>query len=283
LAARTSRGLPRGLVVTSYAVGALLLTAFFVYLGFPYDLLVARYLPPVESATAMQVRVGDVTPRVSFLGPGFTVRDVRATREDGPLVLVDRLFVRPAWSLSWLTGSPAFHVDLASPAGAGVGTVTLGHTGGFAGQLEGVEIEVLPVDRLLAQMELAGKLDADIDLHQRAEEDGGGFVGSVVFDAREGSIAAPGLPIALPYESLVGGLLFGEEGVFVRLADVALEGPMLAATIEGQVGSGSPGRQPLDLAVRYEIRNPTIASMFGGGRGDSQVAISGTLQRPVVR
>ena len=49
--------LPRWLVVTSYPFGALALTLLFIYLSFPYDLVVARLSRPIESAGA-----GDRSP-----------------------------------------------------------------------------------------------------------------------------------------------------------------------------------------------------------------------------
>lgn len=99
--------MPRWLRITSYPIATLLLTLLFIYLGFPYDLLVARYLPQMESVSSMQMRVGEVGPHVSLLGPGVALHDVRASREGGDPLLLDRLFVRPAWSISWLTGIPA--------------------------------------------------------------------------------------------------------------------------------------------------------------------------------
>ena len=95
------RAVPRWLVVASYPLGVLLLTLFFVYLGFPYDLLVARYTQPLEARTAMRVRVGDVEPHMSLFGPGVEVLDIQASRVGARMIAIDRVFVRPAWSFSW--------------------------------------------------------------------------------------------------------------------------------------------------------------------------------------
>jgi hypothetical protein len=139
------RAVPKWLAIALYPVGVLLLTLFFIYLGFPYDLLVARYARPLESATAMRVRIGAVEPHVSLLGPGIEVLDVQASRPGERLISVDRVFVRPAWSFSWLTGSPALYLDLASGIGAGSGTITLGSSGAWEGEVSDVQIEALPL------------------------------------------------------------------------------------------------------------------------------------------
>ena len=102
---------------------------------------------------------------------------------------------------------------------------------------------------------------------------------------REGSVAGFGLPIALPFETLGGDLRFGDEGQLVAV-DGALEGPIVAATIVGSVGHAPrPGAQPLAMSVEYELRDPSIASMLGRGRGKGpgRMEVSGTLSQPRVR
>lgn len=275
--------LPRWLRYCTYPFGAVLLTLFFVYLGFPYGLLVARYLPQIESASSTRVRLGDVDAHLSLFGPGLEMMNVLASREDARPVALDRVFVRPAWSTSWLTGEPALHVDLAGAAGKGQGTITLGPAAGFAGVLEDLDVASLPL-AMISDFELAGMLDADIDLHRRPEDAGGGLVGLVAFGLADGSIAAPGLPMPVPFETLGGDLRFGEGDSLVLVEGVTLEGKLLAAQVDGQILAGrSPGREPLDLAVRYEIRNPMVASLFGGRSDKSQIKITGTMQQPIVR
>jgi type II secretion system protein N len=280
-AAEGSSATPKWGAAVAYPIGALLLTLLFIYLGFPYDLLVARHLHRIEAASRMDIEIGAVEPHVSLLGPGFELLDIRATREDSATLILNRIFVRPAWSLSWFALTPALHVDLASDVGSSEGTVTLGASGGWEGRVEGVKVRYLPLKERLANLDFDGILDADGDLHFRPAEDGGGFVGELRFDIREGSVAGPGFPIALPFETLGGNLRFGEEGELLRFEGVALEGPMLGATVEGKIGAArGASPPPLDIQVAYEARSATLASVIGG---NGSIQIGGTLQRPVTR
>ena len=71
------------------------------------------------------------------------------------------------------------------------------------------------------------------------------------------------MPLAVPFDQLAGRLTFGNEA-FMHVEDVALEGPMLAATVTGKVGRPSrQGAQSLDLDIRYELDDPALASMLG--------------------
>jgi type II secretion system protein N len=281
LADRAARAgsLPRWLVVTSYPLGALTLTLFFIYLSFPYDLVVARFSQPLESSTGMRILVGDVGPHLSLLGPGLEVRDVQAKPQAGRIIAVDRIFVRPAWSLSWFVGRPALYIDLASDLGSVDATIELGSRGSFDGELLQVQVAALPIEKWFSELDFAGVLDATVDLAAQAPEDGGGLVGLLHFDLRDGSVAGPGLPLALPFENFGGNLLFGEEGTFVRLDGVALEGPMIAATVIGQVRAApSAAGRLLDIGVDYQILDPGLVSMLGSGGG--QLKVGGTIARP---
>jgi hypothetical protein len=199
--------------------------------------------------------------------------------------VIDRIFVRPAWSLSWITLTPALHLDLASAIGSATGTISLGTDGGFEGQLRGVRVGSLPVSSWLASVDVDGTLDATIDLQRGGDESGGGLIGDVRFDLIDGSVAGPAFPIALPFTSLGGDLRFGATGALVSTENIALEGPVLAATIEGRIGeSPVPGSQPLEVDVTYEVRDEMIAAMLGGSRGGpTRLEVGGTLASPVVR
>jgi hypothetical protein len=98
-------------------------------------------------------------------------------------------------------------------------------------------------------------------------------------------VGGPGIPIALPFETFGGDLRFGEEGSLVRIDNGLFEGPLLAATIMGEIGpSAASGGPSLDIDVDYEIHDETLASMLGSfGGGESHIGIGGTLQRPVIR
>lgn len=280
--------LPRALVAAAYPLAGIVLTLFFIFLGFPYDLLAARISSAVEESTSLNLRIGRVSPHLGLRGLGLEIRDVRTGRQEGPQITIQKLVMRPAWSLSWFSGIPALHISAESEIGNGDGTLFMGEAVGWQGRLEGVQLAPLLQDTLQEGFELSGALDADIDLHANATEEGaegtagaerGGLVGHIRFDLRDGSFSGPGLPISVPFERLTGDLRFGD-GSFVRVEGARLEGPMLAATVAGNIGAASRrGAQPLDLRLSYELRDKSLVRTFGGARGEG--VISGTLQKPV--
>jgi len=278
--------LPAWLRIASWPIGGLLAFTFFVFLGFPYDLLALRLGSQIETATNARVRIGDVSPHLGLAGPGLAARQVLVSPQHGGTIAVERLVIRPAWSLSWFRGGPALHLDVSSDIGEAAGTLTLGDGGGWQGELEAVRLEYLPLE-MLESFQVDGLLDADIDLHGADAEAGGGLVGHVDFALREGSLGAEALPVAVPFDRLYGQLHFGGES-YVTVSGVQLEGPMIAGTIEGEVGNGAAADRPLSMKIVYEVQDPNLASMFGsfgrrGPDGGSEITISGTLARPIVR
>jgi type II secretion system protein N len=287
MAAPPPSRLPRWLVRAAYPIWGAVLTAFFIFLGFPYDQLAHRLSSQAEASMKMRVSIGEVSPHLGIAGPGLAVREVLAAPEGGRTIVLQELVVRPAWSLAWFRGDPAIHLDVTSEIGNGSGTIILGDRGGWDGSLDSVRVDYLPLDMLQA-FEIDGLLDADVDLHGAPEEEGGGLLGTVDFELRDGSIGTEGLPVALPFDRLHGQLRFGDES-YLTVSGVQIEGPLLHGTIEGRVGRGQPGRQPLSLAVSYTVRDEELARLFAGigGRpdenGQSKLSISGTLSNPVIR
>lgn len=287
MAADPASRVPRWLRVASYPVAALLLTAFFVFLGFPYNLLAMRLGDAVGSSLDVRLRIGELSPHLGLLGPGLAAREVVAGREGARAFEIEELVLRPAWSLAWFRGTPAVHLDLTSEVGSAFGTVTLGDNGGWQGRLEAVRLSYLPLE-MLAAIDLDGLLDADVDLHAAGEEAGGGLLGTVDFDVREGSLSTDSLPIALPFDRLHGELLFGDDS-YLKLSGVELEGPLVGASIEGRVGKApDPARQPLSIDVAYQVHDASLAGMLGargrpGPDGRTHLTVSGTLSKPVVR
>jgi type II secretion system protein N len=280
--------IPRWLAITSYPVGAVVLTAFFIYLGFPYDLLSQRFARTLESATGTTVRIGELSPHIGLAGPGLAARQVVQTKEGGETIVLEELIVRPAWSLAWLRGDPAIHVDLTSDVGNSNGTLTLGRSVGFVGTLEAVQVAHLPGE-MLELAPIDGILDATVDLQRMTTETGEELVGTVAFELRDGSLGGgAALPMVLPFERLYGSLHFGDD-TFMTLEGVVLEGPLADATIEGTIGHGpAPAHQPLSIKAAYKLRDPALARKIGsigkqGSDGRAHLAITGTLSRPVIR
>ena len=280
--------IPRWLVITSYPVGAIVLTTIFIFVGFPYDQLSGRLAGTIESAAGVRVHIGDLSPHIGLAGPGLAASQVQRIAESGQGITLERLVVRPAWSLSWLRATPAIHLDVTSEVGSGAGVLTLGQTGGWKGNLEAVQLAHLPVE-MLDLMSIKGTLDATVDLHQAATDAEATLVGTVSFELRDGSLGGTAaMPVIVPFDRLYGTLRFGDD-TFMTLEEVALEGPLVEATIEGQIGHGpSPDRQPLSIDAAYTMRDPNLARKLGsigqaGPDGRAHLTIAGTLARPVLR
>ncbi|MEE2672201.1 MAG: type II secretion system protein GspN [Myxococcota bacterium] len=279
--------IPRWLVLASYPVAALVLILFFIFLGFPYNQLAVRIGQIVESRMDIQMRIGDLSPHVGLGGPGLAASQVVARMKGRQPVALERLVLRPGWSLSWFRAKPAIHLDITSELGDGSGTLTVGNDWGWDGTLEHVALDLLPLDMLKA-FALDGTLDATIDLQRTSSDTGSEFVGMVEFDLRDGSFSTQGIPLAIPFESLHGRLDFGGEA-YISLSGVALEGPLLDGTIEGSVGRAAPpAGQAISLDVAFRPRDEGLASLLRGiaGVGEdgrSHLQISGTVAQPVVR
>ena len=287
MAAPTQSAFPRWLVIASYPVAAFVLILFFVFLGFPYDRLALRLGRSVESEMNVRLRIGELSPHIGLRGLGLAASDVLTGREGSRTIVLQKLVVRPAWSTAWFRGQPAIHLDVTSEVGDGSGTVTLGSTGGWDGILEDVQLDLLPIE-LLEVLDIDGTLDATVDLHRAGPEGDHGLVGQVDFDLRDGTLTTGGLPIALPFQRLHGRLDFGGEK-YVTLTGVELTGPLLDATIQGDVAyAESAGAQRISIDLAFQLRDESLAGLFGGmGRRDedgrTHLQVTGTIANPVVR
>ena len=279
--------LPRWLVLASDPLAGILMTAFFVFFGFPYDQLAVRLSDQAERSMQLRLRIGELAPHFGLAGPGLAARDVLAGRVGGRSVRIDELVLRPAWSLAWFRGTPALHIDFSGEIGRAAGVVMLGERGGIDGSFEGVRLEALPIEMPDA-FQVDGILDATVDLQRAAPDARDELVGTIEFDLRQGSVRTTELPVGVPFERLHGQLLFGGDA-YLTVSEVRLEGPMVAGTIEGHVGhGGSPERRPLSLEIAYEVRDAGLADLLGsigsrGGDGLSHLSVTGTLAQPVVR
>ena len=211
--------------------------------------------------------------------------DVLIRWPDGQRASVARASLHPAWSPSWLSGTPALHLDAESDLGGVVGVFTAGDVPGFDGKLLALDTGRLPLDRLLGGTRFDGRLDFDGALALRPT----GPVGDARFEAREGSVSAANLPIAVPYDLLEGRIRFGDDGS-VTLDGVRLTGPMLSASADGGTGPGpSLLLAPLELLVHLEVtdRNIRPALRSAGIRlkpdGTVDLTIRGSLAAPLIR
>lgn len=266
-------------------IGAVLLTLFFVAVGFPYDRV--RDLVAARAGQALQarVRMASLGPSFSLLGPGVHVTGLDATLANGQRVTLDEATVRPAWSTSWLRGRPSLHVDVSGALGRAAGTLTLGAEPGFDGDLYDVDLAKLPLESALSGLSLDGIATGSVDVQRTATGPRGRFD----LEAKGGSVALPGIPVALPFETLAAKALLTDQYLAEGLA-VNLQGPMLTAQISGNVGQAPmPMAAPLDLQVRVQVVDPSLQPMLAGTGlrfgpdGSADMKLTGTAGRPLLR
>lgn len=286
LVTRLERPIPRWLLIAGVPIGGFALTLLFVLLGFPYDRLAHQAAFRVERVTGVRVEIGELAPRISLRGPGMRAKDVRINRPGQHPLDLSRIFIRPAWSTSWLRLVPSIFVDARGPVGKVSGAITIGSEPGFAGSFEGLVLAELPLETLLGGATLDGALSGEADIF--LDETDGGPVGTLAFDAREGSVTVPASPIGIPYETIEGALEFGGDHL-ARVESLEVEGPMLSASLAGSVGKAAAmGRNPLDLDLKIKVVDPTLRQMIGRrvrfeSDGTAQMRVTGTLAAPVVR
>jgi type II secretion system protein N len=274
---------PRLLRWAGLPLAAALLTLFFVYLGFPYERLAGLVSAQAGRALGARVDVQSVGPALTWAGPGFEARGIGIRWDGNRRLQLDRALMRPAWSLAWLRGVPAFHTELEGPPGRVAGVWT--RDGSFAGDVEGLDLRAVPFDVFWSGDAPQGRVDAQADLRWSAA----GPEGELRFEAREGSLTLPDVPMALPYESCRGELVFGGDSL-VALESFALDGPLLAVAGKGSVGHAPRfSAAPLRLELELEAREPMVQSMLrsAGVRvardGSAAVVLAGTPGTPQLR
>jgi type II secretion system protein N len=285
MAAETNRtALPRALFVVGIPAVGVLLVAFFVYLGFPYDKLGDRIATEIQRSSGARIDFADIGASLQLAAPGIEATGVRATLNDGRSYRIERAMLRPAWSLAWFRGTPAVHAEIDSELGDAYGTLLLGKAGGWSGELTQVAVGKIPIPPLQAVGNLDGRFDASIDL-VLAEA---GLEGRIEFSATEGSVGLAKFPVDIPFETLSGELLFGGEN-FVSIESLKLDGPMLTASLTGKVlhaasFAEAPMRLEAKLSTEPNLRPAIVAAGVRVDRhGKSTVRITGTVESPMVR
>ena len=266
-------------------VGAVLLTLFFVAIGFPYERIRDVVASKASLALRAQIRMGTFGPTLTLLGPGLRATNLDVAFADGRRLSFDDAQARLAWSTSWLRGRPAFHIDVLAAQGRAVGTLVLGAEPGFDGTLEDVDLAKLPLDTALPGLSLDGMASADVDIHNTPA----GPRGTIDLAAKQGSIALPGLPVALPFETLAAKTELTDASLAGNI-NVDLQGPMLTARITGNVGqSPMVASAPLDLQLQMKVVDPSLKPMLAGTGlrfaqdGTTEMHVTGTVGRPLLR
>jgi hypothetical protein len=242
-------------------LAAALCFLLFLHLGFPYDRLAGPVAQRIGQATGMQVQIGELAPRLSLGGPGLDALGITATPPGGRPIRLERAFLRPAWSAAWLHGDPALHLDLT-----------------------GVELASLPLAAALPGSSLEGQAQIGLDWVVSDESS----QGRSRFDARDGSLGLPGLPMPLPFTRFQGELRYGGESL-VEIEDATLTGPLVSLQLEGRLGRGaSVETSPLQLDLEYSAQPELKAPLAAAGiqlapDGKGKLQITGTPTRPEIR
>jgi type II secretion system protein N len=276
--------LPRPLFVIGVPLCGIFLVSLFIYLGFPYEKLGDRITTEMRRSGDVRIDFRDVGPSLHLAGPGIEATGVRATLAGGETFRLERAMIRPAWSLAWFRGAPAVYAEIESEMGRAEGTLILGASRGWSGDLEQVDVGKLPLSALAPVGTINGVLDASVDILLGEQ----GPEGQVVFEARDGSVGLANFPMDLPYEKLSGELLFGDDA-YVAVKRLDLAGPMLNAGVTGSVlQAPSFSQAPLQLEIELEAE-PAIsgamrrAGLRVGRNGKTKVRVTGTVAKPKVR
>jgi type II secretion system protein N len=276
--ARLGRGI-------GWLLAGLALTALFSLWLLPWDRYRGLAERELSRAIGAEVRVGSLGPA---LGRGIAVlrlRDVELAFDGGRRLAISELRVRPALSTSWLRLEPAVRVLAASEAGGLNGTCWLGERPGFAGDVENLALELLPLEGFADGLALRGRADLTLDL----VSDGAGLTGEVELAAREGTVAFPPYGLPIPYATARGSLTLAP-ATGLAIESLELDDPeRLSLRASGTIGaSPSRGLSPLDLTARLEVLDPALRSLFAqaiplDGEGNADLRLSGTLEAPILR
>ncbi|MBW2272652.1 MAG: type II secretion system protein GspN [Deltaproteobacteria bacterium] len=274
--------LPRPMLYVGVPLAGLLLTSFFIFMGFPYHELGERLSHELEQSTGVQITFVDFGPHLGLLGPGLSAAGVDARLSDGQELHIDRLVLRAGWSLQWLRMRPVIHIDLESPLGAIQGNAILGSARGWDGTLREVQIAKIPFATASTGLEIEGTVDADVDLLVGES----GADGTLRFEIREGFVAHEQLPVGIPYKTMRGELQLGGEQLAV-VESFEIDSPVVSGKITGNIGRAEQtGESPLELKGELVVRDQATRGLFQrmgirfDAEGKASVEIGGKLSQP---
>jgi len=268
-----------------------LLTGLFSVALFPYEQLAPLLRRSLAAATGAEVQVGAVHGGLGLSGPQLRAVQLQLHWPDPhgeprrPDLHLDSLHLRAAWSLSWLEGQPALHLDARSPAGRLHGTLWPGRLA-FDGGLEMPDASRLA--GLWPALDFAtGPLQAEFELAP-ASKGPLPIAGTLSLHGQRGSVALPSVPLpAIPYTSLEADARISEDGWWtVRTLD--LEGPLLAFSAHGRLAplGGISAPETLDLDVDLRHLDPSLqgpAASLGIPAAGGSFHLGGNLARPFLR
>jgi type II secretion system protein N len=281
---RTDQVLPRPLIAIGVPCAGVLLVALFLIRGFPYDKLGELIANRIEQSHGIHLALGEVGPTLQLAGLALEGTQLRVAFPARSPQQIDRALIRPAWSLSWFAGEPAFHIELESPSGSADGTLHWNDVVSWVGTIRDARAELPPVADWVPIGGFEGILAATHDVSMGED----GLEGLVEFEIRDGSTAIPGFSAPLPFERLTAVVILGGDA-YAKLTSLNFEGPLASGSGSGKIARAARiDGAPIGFEFQINIKPELSRSVRGGGAkinsaGDALVRISGTVARPKVR
>lgn len=283
-AAGTSGDLPRWFRTLVVPIAGVVLVLLFMLRGFPYDAIAGRITSALEPAIGARLHIAELEPVFGWSGPAVQATGIRAIFPAERTLRIDRVLVRPAWSIAWFQGNPAFYVEIDSPDGLATGVIETGENPHFEGSVENLNLRELAFIDMLSSGGIEGRMDATFSL-QMGEL---GPEGPVSFVVRDGSLSIPNIPVALPFQKISGEIELGGDA-YLTLASLTLEGPIVSGTGSGTIGRATSfDRAPLRMEFKLNVKPALAGGVRSAGlrvdrKGNTTVRITGTVQAPNIR
>ena len=276
--------IPKPLLWFGIPIAALILIVLFSFLRFPYNELREPVSSQLSRITRSEVQIGAIEPTLGWTGPGFDVLDVNLIQPGQRRFSIDRIEVSPAWSSGWFRMEPTLQLNIESSLGSSEGILALGDAPSWAGQFDLPDLAALPLPTE-SSLGLTGSLHADAELTLQS----GNPTGPIRFEALSGSFSHPQIPIPVQFDRFTGELSLGGQQL-VEMKELLLDGPIIAADIEGAILPVAAGGDPaLDIEVIVEVKSAPLKAMMRGmglqldRAGLTSFKLGGTLSRPIAR
>jgi hypothetical protein len=233
------------------------------------------------------IRVGEIHPRLTIGGPGFSLREVVFSPNEMEPLVVEQFDIRPAWSTSWLRGEPALAITLVSPLVLADGVLTWGDARRVEGKIEIPDLALLPFPSD-SSLSFTGALIAEGDLDIGIALDGES-TGLIHFEAAAGSVSHTNIPMPLDFDSLSGRIELTGQSELV-LEEISIEGPIFSAQADGYIDTPQGDVPPMiDIDLDVQVKAPAFRALLSSlglpfdEEGRSSFNLGGTIQNPVIR
>ncbi len=281
-----SGGLAGGAVRGGFlALACVALIGVFTLMQFPWDRFRPWLVSELRNASGADVELGELHLGFSLRGPVADLMGLQMSWPGQPPIVLDMARVGPAFSTTWLQGEPALAIDVSIAGGRIDGTVWPLGAIAFDGSFDEIDPGALPLPTGAGPPPVDGLVSGEADVAQI----GGRWTGDLEVTGVNGSVAMPGVALALPFDDLLVAASLAEDGT-LTIHEARLDGPMASFDAEGSVGASARLElAPLDLRVQLRDVQPALAQPLRSqgirldGAGSAQLTVSGTPSRTVIR